>query len=307
MGIKKLKHWLTICCSIPMFFYILNVPAQVPSDNKKLTEHAPNINEKIDIVLFGDDSYVPYSYVNHDGLVGFYPSLINRVAEGLPEYRVRLAPIPWKRGLKRMENGTGLGLFPPYLFEKERPFIRPYSYPLFTEEVTVFCRSDVLQDSFNGQWPSDYYGKTISTNLGFKLFKKEMWEPFKSGDISHVEFQGTDENLFQLAVTGLADCYANDRNSITLGLKKLEQKLTEQGREHLLHPIQETTVLLQQRGYIGYSKKFRKNFPDSDRFIERFDEALEQFIASGEYRTFVTNYWQEQVYIDAGLQYTTHD
>ena len=256
-------------------------------------------SDKTEIILWADDGYPPYSYVKGDEVAGFYPALINQITKEMPEFQVTLRPIPWKRGLQKIEQGTGFGLLPPYKFENERPYMNPYSHPLYTESVVIFCRADKLKDNFNGVWPTDYFGMTISTNLGYQLFKNEMWQPFKSGDIHHAEFQGTEENLLQLAVTGKVDCYANDRNSTAQSLKQLEQALQQQKRQHLLQPIVETSVLLRQQGYIGYSQKYRDKFPESEQFIARFDEQLRRFIESGEYDKFVAHYWDKLVHNEA--------
>lgn len=286
----------TFCLFFLSLSIVFNASAQTTQERKKLTKNKAQKTKITKVEIFGDDSYFPYSFVQDGNLIGFYPALIHQIAKGLPEFQITLTPIPWKRGLKAMERGTGFALIPPYRFEEERPYIQPYSLPLYTEAVTIFCRPDSLTNDFKGIWPKDYLGLTFSTNLGFKLFNEETWKPIKSGDINHIEIQGTEENLFQLAVTGMVDCYANDRNSISLGIKQLKQKLIHQKREALLNPIQETAILLQQNGYIGYSKKFRARYPKTELFITRFDNAIAKFKASGDYQSFVDHYWKQQVH-----------
>lgn len=78
------------------------------------------------VILFGDDDYAPYSYMEDGEFTGMYVDILKKAALKLaPAYEVEWQPRPWKRGLAEMESGSAFGLFPPGL-KKERTYIGPY-------------------------------------------------------------------------------------------------------------------------------------------------------------------------------------
>lgn len=245
------------------------------------------------VTLHGDADYFPYSYVKGNVLRGLYPEIIRKVDERLPDYEIVLEPIPWRRGLVMLEEGEAFGLFPPYRFEAERPYIKPYSAPLGSENLVIVCREDRLPSDFKGRWPEDYKGMTVSVNLGFAVQSKPFWASIHNGSVKRAEFPSNSENLIQLAAFGSVDCYANDRNAISASYARLVKRFGDGTAERDLAPIRETTVLSPQTAHIGYAARYAEHFAYGADFIKLFDEALREFQASPEYESFVTKFWAE--------------
>jgi polar amino acid transport system substrate-binding protein len=264
-----------------MALFCLSLPQSTWAESKK------------NIRLLGDSSYYPYAFAAGTEMKGFYSELIRQVAQRLPDYEIELQPIPWKRGLAQIESGEAFGLFPPYRFDAERPYIYPYSRPLYTEAIVIFCRTDRIGAAFGSQWPADYLGMSLATNLGFTLAGEDFWQPIRQGQIHHYEFGGNRESLLALVLHGRVDCYANDRQSIIVTLRQLQDHYRQMPVQRVLAPIRETTLILEQPAYIGYTRKHPERYPEGARFIEQFDAAWLEYQNSKAYRQFVEQFWTQ--------------
>ena len=91
------------------------------------------------VEIIADDNYPPFSYRKGFHSVGLYPQILNAVFAKMPKYQVIIRPLPWRRGLAMMQEGTGFAIFPPYYFPDKRPYLSDYSPPLLEEQVTLFC------------------------------------------------------------------------------------------------------------------------------------------------------------------------
>lgn len=273
------RRWLTTgCLSVLLVLFCLR------------NSHADPVRT---VQILGDASYFPYAYSDGTRMKGFYTELIERVASRLPQYQIELVPMPWKRGLRQMEKGDAFAIYPPYRFERERPYIHPYSAPLFKEAIVIFCREDRLKERFAGRWPDDYTNMTLATNLGFTLAGDEFWQPIKAGKVNHTEFRGNRDSLTELIVHGSIDCYANDRQSILVNQHQLQQHFERTSGNRDLAEIRETTVILEQQAYIGYSRAYSEQHTWAQDFIRAFDTALQSYLQSPEYAHFAEQYWQE--------------
>jgi polar amino acid transport system substrate-binding protein len=120
------------------------------------------------VVLYGDENYPPYSYMENGRFTGIDVDILRLAAILLsPQYQIQLAPIPWKRGLAMMEKGRAFGLFPPGR-KLDRTYIDQYSIPILRESVVVFCNRLVMRTS-RRNFPEDFAGLTIGINAGFLL------------------------------------------------------------------------------------------------------------------------------------------
>ncbi|NYS34888.1 transporter substrate-binding domain-containing protein, partial [Streptococcus danieliae] len=95
------------------------------------------------LVIYGDDDYPPYSYVENGQLKGIYTQIVREALQAMPQYAVQLRPVPWKRGLLMLQTGEAFALYPPYSWRSERPYVR-YSVPLLMEQLVLLCNQDVL-------------------------------------------------------------------------------------------------------------------------------------------------------------------
>ena len=171
------------------------------------------VAESIKVTVYADESYPPYSYKENGDIKGIYTLIAKTVFSRMKGYKVKIVAVPWKRGLKYLEDGTGFALYPPYFHVAKRPYIWPYSMPILDERVILFCTEDVFYQSVRSRWVEDYYGLTIGINAGFHLGGEKFWQAVKQGKVKVSEARGNTENLLRLGLKRI-DCYLNDRISI---------------------------------------------------------------------------------------------
>lgn len=231
----------------------------------------------IDVVIYADDGYPPYSYGVNGEALGLYSEILNRVFVRMPQYRVTLVPVPWKRGLRLLESGQGFALYPPYFRPEERPYIR-YSEPILDEQVVVFCNKATTASRTLKNWPDDYLGLTIGTNAGFLLGGKEFENYVAAGKITRDASASSHGSVLKM-LTGRNDCYINDRLSIRWQVDQIR-------RAGEIDPakiaIAETAKLYSEKGYLGYTDRDEGRFPFKSNFVQEFNAALVSLKNDGE-------------------------
>jgi polar amino acid transport system substrate-binding protein len=234
------------------------------------------------IIIEGDDDYAPYSYVENGRYKGIYVDFLKLVAEKMaPEYLLELQPVPWKRGLKGIENGSSFALFPPYA-NKDRHYIQAYSVPLYRERVVLFCREDRIS-SVRKEFPKDFSGLLIGVNLGFTLGEK-MLAAVKTGVLSVDEAKGNDTNIKKL-LTGRISCYANDRLSVIYSLKKSKYVLLS-SKVKLI----EIAEISEEKAFIAYSNEYK--WSKKEDFILKMNATIEELKKTGVIEKIINEYTQ---------------
>ncbi|MED5614211.1 substrate-binding periplasmic protein [Janthinobacterium sp. P210005] len=198
------------------------------------------------VILYGDDDYAPYSYVENGVFKGMYVDILRQAASTMPAYRLELQPRPWKRGLDALEKGQVFGLFPPGR-KTERPYVQPYSAMLYRESVVLFCHDAVMRTP-RTRFPADFAGLTIGVNTGFLLSEKLM-APAREGLLRLEAAKGNEANLKKLALRRI-DCYASDRGAARHTARRLGGELARYG--FALHEVLE---LSSEATYIAYSAR----------------------------------------------------
>ena len=231
------------------------------------------------VVLYGDDDYPPYSYVENGQLKGIYTEIVRAAALAMPQYQVQLRPVPWKRGVLMLQTGEAFALYPPYLWRDEWPYMR-YSVPLLMEQMVVFCNQEVVARRKLEHWPADYGGLHIGINAGFLLGDAGLTQALSSGKVVLDAAKGTRTNLLKL-MRGRIDCYVSDRLSAQWELQRIRR---EGARGTPMQAIQETAQLASQQGHLGFTERRPAAYPYRDDFIEQFNAAIVRMQANGAIR-----------------------
>jgi polar amino acid transport system substrate-binding protein len=239
----------------------------------------------IAVTIYGDDAYPPYSYLENGEMKGIYTSIIHAAAKRMPEYRVSLLPVPWKRGLVKLETGEAFALYPPYLRPAERPYM-DYSDSMLAEQLVVYCSQPVIERRPRKVWPDDYAGLRIGLNAGFLSGGKLFDQAVAEGRLSAVPARSSRTNLLKL-MKGRIDCFLNDRLSIVWELGRIRH-------ENLVEPgalaIAETTALSAEQGYLGYTNRDAGRFPYKHDFIRKFNAAIKEMKQDGEIRDTIEHF-----------------
>lgn len=231
----------------------------------------------LEVVIYADESYPPYSYVEHGQLKGIYPELLRRVFELMPAYQVVMRPVAWKRGLALLESGQGFALFPPYFRPKERPYMS-YSEVLMIEETAVFCHADIAQLNKREIWPDDFYQLKIAVNNGFAVGGARFDEAVQKNWLQKDEGPGNRSNLLKM-LSKRVDCYINDRLAILWELKRIYAERPDLEKNARL---QDVLTLNQEAAHLAYTNHNTQLYPFKADFNEQFNRALQELKRQGE-------------------------
>ena len=239
------------------------------------------VDAKTDVIVYGDDSYPPYSYVENGKMTGIYTAVLERIFEKMPNYNVKIKSTPWKRGLSEIEANKIFALFPPYERPKQRPYME-YDMAILDEKLVVVCQSSVLSTP-RPNWPDDYIGLTIGKNAGFSIGGDDFKALLKSGKIKVTETKGTPKNLLKL-IAGRMDCYTNDALSIQWELKQLKADGKYDGTS-----VVEGATISSEQGFLGIVTN-GQNYPYKNNFKDEYHRILGEMKASGEVDKIVQDY-----------------
>ena len=240
----------------------------------------------IEVTVYADAGYPPYSYVEQGVAVGIYAEILKRAFARMPRYRVTIAPVPWRRGLAFIESGQAFAIFPPYYHPTTRPYMRPYSEPILDEKVVVFCRADVLARP-RLRWPEDYLGLVIGSNAGFMLGGEAFRAAVSAGKIRYEEVGGNEQNIRKL-IAGRLDCYVNDRLAVLWEYGRLRRKGGLLGDRP--DALQEGAVISREQGFLGFTDKDSGRFPYKADFIAEFNAIIVKMRTSGEINNIVSQF-----------------
>ncbi|GAB2842212.1 ABC transporter substrate-binding protein [Pseudoduganella ginsengisoli] len=270
--------------AIPVLLAALSVLAAAPpaaaatpsTPSTPALPPSPAAGQQQAVTIYVDDAYPPYSYAVNGTPLGVYPAILARIFTAMPAYKVDLQPVPWKRGLRMLEQGEGFALAPPYYRPGDRPWM-DYSAPIMLESVVMYCNDAVAARVSTPRWPDGYFGLRIGVNTGFLLGGPAFDAARRNSKLAVEEARGTDENLKKLLL-GRIDCYMNDRYAIQHALLRAR---AENAFQHSARVV-ETAVVSQEHGYLGFTRLHGERWTFRDDFIRQFNVALEELRRSGE-------------------------
>jgi len=234
------------------------------------------------ILIFGDDSYPPYSYFEGGVQKGIYTDIIHRVDERLTDYEITIKAMPWKRALRKVKIGEISLFYPPYKRLKERPYM-DYSVEILPETLSIFCRKE-LGLTRASRFPQDYKGLLMGENLGFSS-GENIHKARDGGLLILSSAKGTRANLVKI-ISKKLDCYINDRLSILYELNVLQGLGQYDGAS-----LVETVKLSSEFGYLGVSQ-YSEIYPHLTKFIESFNRQIDIMKNNGEISKIVDKYFE---------------
>ena len=246
---------------------------------------APARAAPVNVTIYADDHYPPYSYLENGRLTGIYTLIVRKALERMPDYQVQLVAVPWKRGVLMLEKGEAFALYPPYARPAERPYMK-YSEAMLTEQVAVFCNTAASARRTLKIWPDDYFGLRIGLNAGFLSGGKQLDDAVKAGRMNIDAAHGNRANLLKL-MRGRVDCYVNDRLSILWEMERIKKEgLMAPGYLRLL----ETAELGAEQGFLGYTGLSPEQYPFRDDFFQKFNAAIRDMKRSGDIKELVERF-----------------
>lgn len=269
-----LVYWLLVVRHKLLFcLFLLSIQFSVYATSKQ------------EVVIYAEENYRPYTWVENGQLKGIYVDILKQAFEKMEGYHVKLKAVPWERGLHMLEKGEAFALFPPYYQPKHRPYISPYSEPIFREKTILVCRKGIFTEN-RTRWPEDFYGLTIGQSSGYLMGGDKYIEAVRQGKITVSESLRTGQNLLMVA-TGRIDCYINDE----LAVKTEELMLSLQPRyKKLVDNLDNGFTISEEHGYLAFSNVNEDNYPYKHNFVTQFNLAIKQMKDNGEYDAIVSRY-----------------
>ncbi len=231
-----------------------------------------NLSARQSVVIYGDDNYPPYSYLELGEPKGIYVDILQLIFSDMAEFDVTIRMVPWKRGLRYIEQGKGFALFPPYYTAKRDPWML-FSESILKEEVVVFGKASKLVGRDN--WPEDFHGTVVGLNRGYNPFSMggdQFGEAVKSGKVRIEEATNGIANLNKLS-KGRIDFYINDRLIDISAYPDIKRGVTANTND----------------GYLGFTK-IDTDYPYLTDFKAQFDQAIRRLKQTDKIEKIVQSY-----------------
>ena len=251
----------------------------------------------VDIYTY--DILPPYAYRNDQGeLTGVYIEIVKAAISRMPGYTYKFHVVPWKRAKISAQQGKAFAILPPYFHahdwltedEPNRPYIWPYSLPLYTQQDTVICNSEKLEQR-EYTYPYDFEG------LSFVMWRGdgragEAFEKMIVEQKIEVAYANTPEEAVHLLAYGRHDCTVTARLPFAWYMTQLIRTDEYQDRAKKKHiSLKEVTIISRNEGYLGYSDiNAEKSFPFKKDFTIKFDIEVYKMKRSGEINKIVNRF-----------------
>ena len=221
------------------------------------------------VTLYIDQDYPPYSYLDKGRLKGIYVNRLYDIFQYLSSFQVELKPVPWQRGKKMMQDGTGLALTPPYFHGHDWPYLYPYSLAYSEEVVGVVCQNKSLSQH-PARWPQDYLEYSFASVIGYDGWGGEQFRQLiKSGKLAYTEVASS-RLLLQMILNQRVDCILIELNGFHTMLAELAP--TKESRA----TISIATEISRDDVYVGFSAPAMSSpdFPYARQFQKELDIAI---------------------------------
>ncbi|NPA55831.1 MAG: amino acid ABC transporter substrate-binding protein [Epsilonproteobacteria bacterium] len=224
------------------------------------------------VTLACDQGYPPYSYKEGSQAKGIYVDIIKKAFDKMPQYKLKIIPLAWKRAIWSVQKGRVVGFFPPY-FNKERLAWTKFSKPILAETTIVFAKAKTLKN--RKKFPDDFVGLTVCMNRGFSLASlggEKFAKMVDSGSIN-IKWGNTNKTCLNQLQRNRADFYINDRLISLKGYPSIKRGLE----------------VKHNNGYIGWTLQ-EKKYPYEEDLIKQFNKVITQMKKDGEIDAIVKKY-----------------
>lgn len=249
--------------------------------------------QKVEIYTY--DTLPPFAFRDEKGnLTGVYIEIVKKAVSQMPAYSVSFKVVPWARAKKAVELGKAFAILPPYFHahdwltetEPHRPYIWPYSLPLFTQHDVVICNKDVLTVR-RKIFPDDYAGLRFVMWRGDGRAGMEFAKMVKDNAISLHELNSIKDTIPYLLINR-ADCTVTDQTSFEWFAKKVNASGEYKDTNAIL---KQNSIISSNEGYLGYTDiEAEKNFPFKKDFAIKFDIEIYKMRKNGDIQKIVDRF-----------------
>ncbi|MGF1740276.1 transporter substrate-binding domain-containing protein [Vibrio profundum] len=232
--------------------------------------------QKVEVYTY--DTLPPLAFRDTTGtLTGIYIEIVKKAVSRMPDYEVVFKVVPWARAKQKVSDGSAFAILPPYFHahdwltagSEKRPYIWPYSLPLFTQSDVVMCNSKI-NPTPEWKFPESYEGLTFAMWRGDGRAGGKFMDMVKNQKIRVVEVSDILRTVL-FVLKERADCTVTSRMPFFWYLNRIKNSPKYNvisGNVQLI----ESSVISKNQGYLGYSDiDSDKNYPFKKDFSIKFD------------------------------------
>jgi len=254
------------------------------------------------VEIYTYDVLPPYAYKNDQGeLTGVYVEIVKTAVSRMPEYSLSFQVVPWARAKEFVKLGSAFAILPPYFHahdwltdtEPKRPYIWPYSLPLYTQQDIVLCNAKVLQQPRN-RFPEDYEGLTFVMWRGDGRADAAFEKMVKDKKIELHLVKSIEDSLKTLLFNRY-DCTITSKLPSAWYIAQLKKNSKYRLRQGI-GEIEQAAGISTNEGFLGYTDiDAEKNFPYKKDFSIKFDIEIYKMKQSGELDDIVKRFVDHKV------------
>lgn len=252
--------------------------------------------QKVEIYTY--DSLPPFTFRDQNmKLTGIYIEAVKKIAEGMPNYDISFKVVPWARAKALAEQGEAFAILPPYFHAHDwltkskphRPYLWPYSQPIFTQTDVVICKGNV-EINHSASFPKDFTGLHFSSMRGDGRAGEEFFDLVKTKKIRLTQLDSIESAILFFLYRDV-DCIVSSQYPFYWYLGKLQEVKNYElnGKRITVNldgrtiPLREVTVIAINYGHLAYTDiNTEQEFPFKKDFSIQFDVGLYHLKKSGE-------------------------
>ena len=244
------------------------------------------------------DVLPPFAFRNGDGkLTGVYIEIVKKAVSRIPDYTASFRVVPWARAKKEAETGMVFAILPPYFHahdwltetDPKRPYIWPYSLPLFTQQDVVVCNEKVMNVP-RADYPDDFKGLKFVMWRGDGRAGEKFTRMAEEKKINLSLVNDVKTNIPYL-LSEMADCTVTSKIPFAWYVKQMKENGEYQKYHRNGVILKEVAVISSNEGFLGYTDiDDEKNFPFKKDFSIKFDIEIYKMKKSGEIQEIVDRF-----------------
>ena len=244
------------------------------------------------------DTLPPLAYTNEQGeLTGVYVEIVKAAVSRMPDYTVSFRITPWARAKKAAEQGKAFAILPPYFHahdwltesEPQRPYLWPYSMPLFTQQDVLICDQKAVAAPL-GKFPEAYTGVRFVMWRGDGRAGPAFLDLVEKGRI-HIDRVNEMKGIIPVLLLNRADCAVVSKIPFQWYVKQMQHTGEYQKYNKKGVVLKEVAVISENDGYLGYTDiDAEKNFPYKKDFSIKFDIEIYKMRKEGVIKAIVDSF-----------------
>ncbi len=254
------------------------------------------------VEVYTYDTLPPYAYRDEQGqLTGLYVEIVTAAAARMPDYSLTFKVLPWARVKYNAKHGTAFAILAPYFHahdwltdtEPKKPYIWPYSLPLYTQEDVVICNANVLLTA-RKHFPEDY------TGLSFVMWRgdgraKQAFNQLVEEEKIKLTLVNSIKDTVALIHQGWQDCTLTAKQPFYWYMAQYKKSREFQNHKNKVTLV-EAVVVSSNDGFLGYTDiDSEKNFPYKKDFSIKFDIEIYKMKQSGELNDIINRFVNHEI------------